>query len=472
MTIELRPFQRAFNRAVESGRYDISALSLPRGNGKSYLAGRLLARTLTPGDSLFRAGTESFCVAASLGQARIVFRFALDRLPDGPDYRHINSNQRLEVLHKPTGTVLKAISSRGRTAFGLGQQNLIVGDEPGAWNPSEGALLWDALRTGLGKPGQSMRLVLIGTKAPALPGSWWPQLLAHPTDTTHVQMIDGQGGEWDAWPTIRRANPLAAVDARFRARLLAERDDARSDPALKAAFCSYRLNVPERDASKVLITVADWRRVRARPVPERVGQPVVGIDLGAGRSWSAAVGIWPNGRVEAMALAPGIPGIDAQEKRDRVGAGVYIRLLRSGRLLIDEGVHMQRVSVLWDAVKSWSPALVLCDRFRAKELQDVVGWECPVESRAAIWSQASADVRAARKLLKDGPLAVEKDSVAILETALSNAAVCNDQAGNTRLLKDDNGGARDDAAAALVTAAGAFERLLEAGEPGLQVSWA
>ena len=59
----------------------------------------------------------------------------------------------------------------------------------------------------------------------------------------------------------------------------------------------------------------------ARPVPERDGRPIVGIDLGAGRAWSAAVAIWRSGRVEALAVAPGVPSLEAQERRDRVTVG-------------------------------------------------------------------------------------------------------------------------------------------------------
>ena len=71
--IELRPFQREFiNRATAPG-IDTAALSLPRGNGKSALAGYLVSRVLTPADELFRVGTESVLCAGSIEQARIVF---------------------------------------------------------------------------------------------------------------------------------------------------------------------------------------------------------------------------------------------------------------------------------------------------------------------------------------------------------------------------------------------------------------
>ena len=77
---DLRPFQRKFIRAATAPGVDTAALSLPRGNGKSALAGHLVSRILSPDDKLFRRGTESVLCAASIEQARIVFRFARETL--------------------------------------------------------------------------------------------------------------------------------------------------------------------------------------------------------------------------------------------------------------------------------------------------------------------------------------------------------------------------------------------------------
>ena len=63
------------------------------------------------------------------------------------------------------------------------------------------------------------------------------------------------------------------------------------DSRLKARFLSYRLNRPSGDESEVLLTVGDWEKVTAREVPERQGRPIVGVDLGGGRAWSAAVAL-------------------------------------------------------------------------------------------------------------------------------------------------------------------------------------
>ena len=70
--------------------------------------------------------------------------------------------------------------------------------------------------------------------------------------------------KWNQWREVRRVNPLATVDAGFRAKLQEELADARRDPREKAAFLSYRLNVPTLDQSKVLLTTEDWKRVKAR----------------------------------------------------------------------------------------------------------------------------------------------------------------------------------------------------------------
>ena len=83
MPLELRPFQRRFIREALRPDIDTAALSLPRGNGKSALAGHILTRVLDPDDELFRPGTESVLCAASIEQARIVHRFARADL-EGP----------------------------------------------------------------------------------------------------------------------------------------------------------------------------------------------------------------------------------------------------------------------------------------------------------------------------------------------------------------------------------------------------
>ena len=74
--LTLRSFQRRFVTAVHSPDIDTAVLSTPRGAGKSWLAGRLVASSLTPGRRLFVRDSETILTASSLDQARFVFRFA------------------------------------------------------------------------------------------------------------------------------------------------------------------------------------------------------------------------------------------------------------------------------------------------------------------------------------------------------------------------------------------------------------
>ena len=164
------------------------------------------------------------------------------------------------------------------------------------------------------------------------------------------------------------------MSSTFRKKLLQERDEARADTRLKARFLSYRMNLPSADESTMLLTVEDWERMVARPVPPREGRPHFAYDLGAGRAWSAAVAIWRTGRVEALAVAPGIPDLVEQERRDRVPAGTYRRLAEMGSLRVAEGLRVQPPDALHRAsVAAWGrPEGLLCDRFELNRLKDAV----------------------------------------------------------------------------------------------------
>ena len=459
--VELRPFQRTFIRHATAPGIDTAALSLPRGNGKSWLAGHLLTRVMDPADELFRPGTESVLCAASIEQARIVFRFARSVLEPTGEYRFLDSNTRIGITHKSTNTRLRVIGSNGKTAMGLVNTPWAICDEPGAWETNGGTLLADAIFGAMGKPNSPLRTVFIGTLAPAM-GGWWHDLIAGgSTGSTYVQALQGNAEKWSTWAEIRRCNPLTAVSPDFRKRLLVERDAARLDSRLKARFLSYWLNLPSGDESEVLLTVSDWERIEVREVPEREGRPIVGVDLGGGRAWSAAVALYPNGRVEAKAVAPGVPNLAEQERRDRVPTGQYQRLYDNGQLEIAEGLRVQPPKLLWESIRStWGrPQVVICDRFRLAELEDAVGRGARLEPRVSRWSEAAFDIRSLRKLAMDGPLAVDYDSRLLLATSLSKAMVKNDDQGNTRLVKKGtNNTARDDVAAALVLAAGAYAR--------------
>ena len=250
MNEQLRTFQKQFIRGALAPGIDVAALSIPRGNGKSWLAAHLLTRCLTPGDSLHVKGSEYLLCAASIEQARLVYRFIRAELEPKGGYSFIDSATRIGVTHRASNTRLRVLSSNGKTAMGIVNCPLLVADEPGSWEAVGGTLMYDAIITALGKPNSPMRTVFIGTLAPAMSG-WWHDLIADGSvDTTYVQSLQGNAETWDTWAEIRRCNPLTAISGDFRKRLLVERDAARLDSRLKARFLSFRFNKPCGDESE------------------------------------------------------------------------------------------------------------------------------------------------------------------------------------------------------------------------------
>ena len=89
---------------------DIAALSVPRGNGKSWLCGKLVARSLTPGDPLHEPAVENILVAASRPQAGIVLEFARAALGESGGYRWRVDG----AIHIETRTRVRVVSSDSR----------------------------------------------------------------------------------------------------------------------------------------------------------------------------------------------------------------------------------------------------------------------------------------------------------------------------------------------------------------------
>ena len=468
--MNLKAFQRKFIKNALRPDIDIACLSLPRGNGKSALAAHLLCRALDPGDVLFTPGSESVLMSGSIEQCRIVFRFVRAELEHNPDYRFLDSATRCAIVHRPSNTRLRVVGSNAKTTFGLVNCPLAVLDEAGSFEKRGGSLLWDAVLTSLGKPGSPMKVIVISTLAPAVDG-WWVDLVeAGSVGSTYIQSIVGDEKKWSELSEIKRCNPLWNEDPRFMRRLLQERDEALVDRRLKPRFVSYRLNSPQRDEGVMLLTISDYEDMARRPVPPREGKPLVAVDLGSSRAWSAAVSLYRNGRIECRALAPGIPCLGDQEKRDSVAPGTYQMLADQGVLIQAPGLRVPPPRLLVDVIKqTWGkPAVVICDRFRLDELRDS-GVPCRVEPRVSRWSEAAADIRALRSKTKDGPFAVAECSRDLLAASLSVTTVRNDDSGNTRIEKKGSQNcARDDVSSALALAAGLFvrsERTPSVGKP-------
>ena len=473
--LNLRPFQRRFLRSAMAPGIRTAAMSLPRGNGKSTLVAWLGARTLDPDDPLFVKGAESHIVAKSIGQARrATFKLLREFCESSErvmEYSVSENNQTCQVLHKPTNTRISVLASSGKTAQGLVRCPWLFADEPGSWETNGGQQLHEAIQTAMGKPGTNLRAIYIGTLAPATSG-WWHELIETGSQgSTHVMSLVGDIEKWDKAVELRRVNPLKWSFPESRAVLLEERDKAKANTRLKATFLSFYLNLPALDEEVALLTPDEWERVLARPVPERSGVPIVGLDLGGGRAWSAAVAVWESGRIEALAVTGGEPDIKAQEKRDRVPGGTYQRLVEAGTLIPIAGMHDPDPSNLVREVETrWGEIPYVCsDWYRRLALGDAApNWN--IETRRGGWEEASEDIGGLRRQASDGCLAVASESRELLTWSLSVARVTHDDRGNIRLIKGDrNNQSRDDVAQAFLLAGGALDRERRRPVPSMEV---
>ena len=452
----LLPFQAAFVKAVcrKEMPVDIAALSVPRGNGKSWLCGKLVARSISPGDPLFDEGVENVLVAASRPQAGIVLEFARSVLGESEDYRW-----RIDgVVHKDTRTRVRVISSDSRRALGLGANvRIVIADEPGAWSPTAGRRLWDAITTALGK--RKMTVVAVGTLAPAPltgPASWWPSFVASGSgDGRHIALLQANEEKWTDFDEVLRVNPVAAINPHLRRTLEREHKAALVSDRTSRTFKQFRLNLPGDPVdTQPLITAAEWERVCAREVPDCEGAPIVGLDLGGTRSWSAAAAIWPSGRIEAWAIAPGVPSLADQEREDQVHEGSYAELVVSGGLSVDEGQHVPSIERLLARVWAWEPLAIVCDNYRAPELHQAVSGRVRVIERARSGGEATSNVQALRSRLLDSEAGVSETSRALLGAAWAQTNLVIGNEGQAKVTKIDARRSRDDAAAALLLAAG------------------
>ena len=138
--------------------------------------------------------------------------------------------------------------------------------------------------------------------------------------------------------------------------------------------------------------VEDFKRVEARPVPPREGNPIIGLDLGSNRSWSAAWALWKNGRSEAYALCPGLPDLATRERQDAMPRGFYQTLKDNGTLILEQGKRIAKPGTLLHYLveeQGLEPDTIYSDRFILDELEDVIAGRFPVVARQTRWSEST-----------------------------------------------------------------------------------
>ena len=453
----LLPFQKRFVAELtrKEGAPEIGILCTPRAQGKSWLCGRLIGRSLTPGDDLHEDSVINVLVASSRSQAAITLEFARQAVADVTGIRWSNDG----AIHVASRAAIKIISSDARRSLGLGAHaRWLFCDEPSAWSPQAGRRLFDSMKTALGK--RHCQIVLCGTIAPsptAGPGAWWHDLVKAGSGAgVHLELLQADENKWRDWDECLRVNPAHLVNPFLEKTLRREFEDALKSERSAIPFRQYRLNLPggESTGEQELISDSEWARIIEKPVPERVGSPTVGCDLGSSRSFSAAAALWPNGRVESWALAPAIPNLASLEKEDQIPEGAYGDLVRSGGLTVDGDRAVPSPESLLARIWDWNPRCVIADGYRADELRSAIAGRCPLVERGRGSSETASNVASLRSLLLDGAGAISEESRELLAFGLKQTALTIGADGVTRVVKTRGKRSREDAVSALLLACG------------------
>ena len=259
--------------------------------------------------------------------------------------------------------------------------------------------------------------------------------------------------------TWKKANPSLAHFPWLLRSYRKRAASARINPDDLAAFRALRLNLGTADtAQSLLLEVDAWKRAE-RSDAMADGKYALGLDLGSTSAMSAAAAFWPEtGRLECVAAFPSEQPLSERGLADGVG-NRYVRMYERDELILS-GTHTSSVTgLLAEVLARWGrPGVIACDRWRQGELLEALKLaDFPLTSvswRGMGFQDGGEDVRSFQRAVAEGD--VKPETSLLMRSALSEARVAVDPAGNRKIAKSTEGGrrqlARDDAAVACVLA--------------------
>ena len=459
--IKLLPFQKEIINEVHHGEKPEILFSAGRGNGKTFISAQIVADFIWEKSPYYRKGEEVIVVAGNLSQASILFA-ELQWLREQENYAFSDSINNKQIIHKEDRTICRVVSSKASGALGLGANHaLIVADEAGGWEEKEGEMMQEALLGALGKPGSTMKILWIGTIAPAK-GAWWERKVADGSTKrckSFVYAIENEN-EWDIEEKVLKANPLKAAFPDSKRFLLDELDEAKQDYNKSIYFKNWLLNFSTANRRQVLLTAPQIKMLLQRDLPEKRGDFVLGLDLGDNVAFSAAAAIWQTGYVEVFACCAGIPLIRERERDDAKPAGLYQKLVERDLLHVVHGKHTVPPQFVLDLVKTmWGePFKVLSDQYRQRQLADICDWYIEY-TNSKVNAQANFGIEAFREYASDGQISIAKHCHPLLVMSLADARIEIDSAGLARTVKkNESNSGRDDVCDALVLASALYKQ--------------
>ena len=154
-------------------------------------------------------------------------------------------------------------------------------------------------------------MIAVGTRSPAGPTSWWPQLLEQPLPAKWARIdLSADPGNW---LSVLRANLFAAAHPTGPMFEVLRREflNAQSDPTARQQFAADRCNLHLAVPGARVLDDDELARVLARPAGDiavDATQGVVGLDMGANLSMTGmALFSLAAKRIDLFAVAP--PGL-------------------------------------------------------------------------------------------------------------------------------------------------------------------
>ena len=315
---------------------------------------------------------------------------------------------------------------------------LIIADEPAQWPGTTTDRMHAALKTSMGKiPGS--RMIGLGTR-PADPGHWFEKMLTGGAAYSQVHAAGADDPPFRV-STWMKANPSLKHMPYLLERIRLEAKDAKADPELMPQFKALRLNLGVSDiAIQSLLDPDTWRGVEGDA--EHTGDYALGLDLGTSAAMSAASAYWiETGAFDAFACFGNNPSLAERGLKDGIGKR-YVAMADAGELILSDGRVSKIKDLLGAVLDRWgAPTVIICDTWREDALRDELDAMafpvCPLIVRRQGWFDGGEDVRDFRRAVLSGYVTPAQSL--LMRSALSEARVIMDGAGNCQIVKGRRG---------------------------------
>lgn len=360
------------HRETKLRRFRNAFIELPRGQGKSTLAGGMLV-LLTFFDG--EAGAEGYSYATKKDQARICFQAARQMVLRSPALKEHIEVQKHNLHSTATESKLEPLGADADTLDGL-RPNIAVGDEVHKQKAQE---VTEVIESGMGTRGQPMlfEITTAGTDDTSVYGQHFllstrvlEETVPLPEWFAFIAAAD-QEDDWTQEATWVKANPNYGISVKPEF-LRKEARKAIANPAEQAKFRRLYLGQKVQSVDSYF-SVDDWRACPGLPAEAELRAYTcwLGFDLSSTTDITAAVLLWqlPNGEL-AMKPTFWMPE-DSLEERGHQDRMPYVQWREEQWLRTTPGRTIDRQTVrrqLVELARAWKIAELCADPWQMHEL--------------------------------------------------------------------------------------------------------